>query len=449
MEGSGTFSFWWKTYSQEDDGNNMLEFRIDGVVQQGTLHGTHASWEQKTCTLGSGTHTLRWTYTRDSMEYEGRGWVDGLTWSGSCPPAPEPDPAAWLTLLYHYDAAGRRVEKKYDSSVVTKYVYDGDSCLAEYDVSGNLRRKYIYGPGVDQPVCMIEAAGSYAGTYYYHFDALGNVVALTSGNVDHMGETVQVYDYDVYGRVGATDASHPNRFMFTGREFDKETGLYYYRARYYKPEIGRFLQPDKVGYGAGMNLYRYCKNNPWNMTDPSGNDPCDPCDPCAPCVDAGDPGGPGSSPPNPPGSSPPTGDPSGGASGTGRGPRERLTQCPPFESGAWAKRGEWDKGGGGMCKDTKGGQSFHPETETCYREMVPEKFSGDDGGYHCCYFTNGPLDTKESHRDKSQVATKTTGDGETCNYLADPGRVIEHAVFNIILPIPCKFIEDLIRGGKK
>jgi RHS repeat-associated protein len=53
---------------------------------------------------------------------------------------------------------------------------------------------------------------------------------------------VEVYDYDVYGRVGATDASHPNRFMFTGREFDKETGLYYYRARYYKPEIGRSLR---------------------------------------------------------------------------------------------------------------------------------------------------------------------------------------------------------------
>jgi RHS repeat-associated protein len=81
---------------------------------------------------------------------------------------------------------------------------------------------------------------------------------------------VEVYEYDVYGRVGMADANHPNRFMFTGREFDKETGLYYYRARYYTPQIGRFLQTDSVGYGAGMNLYVYCANNPAGFVDPSG-----------------------------------------------------------------------------------------------------------------------------------------------------------------------------------
>jgi len=96
-------------------------------------------------------------------------------------------------------------------------------------------------------------------------------VALTNSS----GNTVQVYEYDVYGRVGATDASHPNRFMFTGREFDKETGLYYYRARYYNPQIGRFLQTDPIGYGAGMNLYRYCRNNPLGLRDPYGRDPID------------------------------------------------------------------------------------------------------------------------------------------------------------------------------
>ena len=138
---------------------------------------------------------------------------------------------------YIYDAAGRRVERKCNGVTLVKYVYDGDHCIAEYDGSGQLLRKYIYGPGVDQPICMIDVADSYAGTYYYHFDALGSVTALT----DSSGDTVEVYEYGVYGQVGATDANHPNRFLFTGREYDKETGLYYYRARYYNPQIGRFL----------------------------------------------------------------------------------------------------------------------------------------------------------------------------------------------------------------
>jgi RHS repeat-associated protein len=113
---------------------------------------------------------------------------------------------------------------------------------------------------------MIESTAGYAGTYYYHFDALGSVVALTNSS----GNTVEVYEYDVFGRVGATDASHPNRFMFTGREFDRETGLYYYRARYYNPQIGRFLQTDPIGYGDGMNWYAYCGNNAVNCNDPLG-----------------------------------------------------------------------------------------------------------------------------------------------------------------------------------
>jgi RHS repeat-associated protein len=85
------------------------------------------------------------------------------------------------------------------------------------------------------------------------------------------GDTVQSYQYSVYGQVAASDPNFTaNPYLFTGRRFDYETGLYYYRARYYNPYIGRFLQTDPVGYADGINWYAYCGNNPVGMVDPSG-----------------------------------------------------------------------------------------------------------------------------------------------------------------------------------
>jgi len=166
-----------------------------------------------------------------------------------------------MSAVYKYDPFGRRIEKEVNTTV-TKFLYDGDQVICEYNDSGALTAKYTYGPGIDEPI-KLEKGGQ---TYYYHYDGLGSVTNLT----DSSGATVESYTYDAFGQPDSV-STIGNRFMFTGREYDAETELYYYRARYYDPKIGRFLQRDQVGYSDSTNLYQYCFNNPTNFVDPSGN----------------------------------------------------------------------------------------------------------------------------------------------------------------------------------
>ncbi len=174
-------------------------------------------------------------------------------------------PDRGLSLSYKYDPFGRRIEKTVNSAT-TRFLYDGDQIIAEYDGSGTLIAKYVYGSGIDEVVKGLSPQGTVP-EWYYHYDGLGSVTNLT----DSSGTTVETYSYDAFGKSNIT-SSIGNRFMFTGREYDQETGLYHYRARAYSPTLGRFLQRDPVGYSAGINLYSYCSNNPVNWIDPFGWD---------------------------------------------------------------------------------------------------------------------------------------------------------------------------------
>jgi len=163
---------------------------------------------------------------------------------------------------YVYDPFGRRSKKTVDG-VEINFVYDREDVILEYGNGGEVLAKYIHGPRVDMPLVMHRGDQN----YFYHFNGLGSVVALTDAD----GVVVQEYEYDAYGYIlNQKNANFENRYMFTARELDDESGLYYYRARYYDASVGRFLQEDPIGMAGGINLYPYVQNDPVNFVDPMG-----------------------------------------------------------------------------------------------------------------------------------------------------------------------------------
>ena len=174
---------------------------------------------------------------------------------------------------YRYDPFGRRVKKIIDNgSTVINYLYDVAQVIEERDGNWNLLRRYDYGPRIDEPISMYDS--SISTFYFYQRDGLGSVTEIT----DEQGDTIEHYRYSPYGKLKIynsswselTASSAGDPYFFTGRRFDEESGLYYYRARMYSAKVGRFLQVDPVGFRDGFNLYVFVHNNAINWVDPWG-----------------------------------------------------------------------------------------------------------------------------------------------------------------------------------
>jgi RHS repeat-associated protein len=159
---------------------------------------------------------------------------------------------------YGYDPLGRRVERAV-GGVVTGYTYDSEDILRE--ARAGATRRWVHGPGIDEALAAEDGVGQLA---CEHADGLGSALARTDG----AGIATTRRGYDAFGQL-QSDTTIAG-YAFTGREWDPETGLYYYRARYYDAKTGRFAGEDPLGFDGGDNFYAYVKGNPVRWADPYG-----------------------------------------------------------------------------------------------------------------------------------------------------------------------------------
>ena len=252
-----------------------------------------------------------------------------------------------------YDGWGRRISKGTGARAFY-YDYDGDQVLQErsgccWEVD------YTYYPGTDRPHSMRRLRDN-AKMYYYETDQLGSVIGMTN-------DSNAVVNQQRYTPWGETDSSQPysyneyNPVGFTGREWDAETKLYFYRARYYDPQLGRFLSEDPIGLAGGINPYAYAANDPVNNKDPYGLDGCSADENKEPCEIPGVVAKGKKSP------------------GSGGGPTSDPAPNNPSDRG----NGQPDSGGGG-CPGCKKAAKAVTEWNECVATTTNENFQETNDG---------------------------------------------------------------------
>jgi len=161
-------------------------------------------------------------------------------------------------FVMSYDALGRRIAKSGKSTKI--YAYDGENVAVES--VGDKAFPMLNGLGVDERY----ARGAGPDEQFYLVDALGSATAIT----DPGGNITERYTYSEYGVSDNAPGPSDNQYMFTGREYDADD-IYYYRARYYQPSLGRFISEDPLGLASDrINFYGYAGDDPVSRVDPLG-----------------------------------------------------------------------------------------------------------------------------------------------------------------------------------
>ena len=159
-----------------------------------------------------------------------------------------------------YDGEGLRAGIT-ENGKKTTFLYHNGEILTEFDGESAPIKRYLRGIGLSH----VQTQDNEAYHAYYQ-DEQGSIAFITGQG----RETENIYQYDAFGNLLEKHEDVSNRILYTGQQYDQETGQYYLRARYYNPVVGRFLQEDTYR-GDGLNLYAYCANNPVVYYDPSGH----------------------------------------------------------------------------------------------------------------------------------------------------------------------------------
>ena len=216
-------------------------FTANGLNQYTAVNGTPYGYDGNGNLSGDGSST--YTYDADNRlrSANASGTAATLNWD-----------------------ARNRLRQTVIGGATTNLLYDGERLVAEYDAAGTLLRRYVHGPGIDEPLVKYEGTGTTSRSWYYA-DHLGSIVATA----DATGTASATYTYGPFGELGSTT---PGRFGYTGQQHFAPLGLYHYKARFYSPALGRFLQTDPIGYDGAINLYSYVGGNPISRRDPRGMD---------------------------------------------------------------------------------------------------------------------------------------------------------------------------------
>jgi len=239
------------TFNYQYDSIGNMTYKSDlGVMEYGQGAGPHA--------VTAAAAAYSYSYDANGNMIEGKNKLMSYDSENRLI---ELNESGIITTTFVYDGDGGRVKKlRDDGSIQTETIYIGSL----YEITNGSIKKHIFAGS--NKVCTIEPEH----TYYTHSDHLGSSNVIT----DESGAKASQTEYQPYGKISEQIGDSVTNYKFTGKELDS-TGLYYYGARYYDSEIGRFITPDSIVQSPydpqTLNRYAYCRNNPLIYIDPSGH----------------------------------------------------------------------------------------------------------------------------------------------------------------------------------